>query len=406
MLKESSGRLHSWNNTGMNYIFLLIYLGALSALGSFVNDLYLPSLPEIMKVFRISVSTDQLGLTMGMAGLGIGQVILGPLSDMYGRKPVLKWATLLLLAGCIACVFSPTIEFFLLCRLIQGFGASAGYFLGRTIPTDIYRGRDLAKVMAIIGAINGLAPASAPVIGGILGTHFGWRGSFVFLCLCAVLILLFLPKLKETLSPEDKVSGRYLQAFASYGTLIKNRPFFIHCLFKGLALGILFAYIASAPFIYEEHHGWTQTAFGIFMGINSLAIMTGAFVALKFSPLKKGLFVAAWIVFLVSVIQSVALFVLNYFWIMEFLWLPILLGLGIVFNTADTIAMNEGRNNAGNASALIGVVGYVFGAVVSPLVGEANILHSTGIALVILSSLMLIVSYKARLLPVDLQNNK
>lgn len=128
------------SDAGMSFIFLIIYLGTLSAFGSFVNYLYLPALPEIMRTFRTSVSTDQLGLTMGMAGLGIGQIVLGPLSDMRGRKPVLRWATVLLLAGCVACVFSRSIEFFLFCRVVQGFGASAGYFLGRTIPTDLYRG--------------------------------------------------------------------------------------------------------------------------------------------------------------------------------------------------------------------------------------------------------------------------
>lgn len=256
--------------------------------------------------------------------------------------------------------------------------------------------------MAIVGAINGLAPASAPVIGGLLSDHLGWRGPFGFLCLCAVLILAFMPKLKETLAPGQRATGGYLRAFASYGALVKNVPFVTHCLFKGVALGILFAYISSAPFIYEDHYGWSQTEFGVFMGANSLAVMAGSFLALKFKPLKNGLFVAAWIVLITAAAQCVAFFALDRFWVMELLWLPILLGLGIVFNTADTIAMNEGRNYAGNASALVGLMGYVFGAAVAPLVGKGDILRSTGIATLALACLMLAVAYKARTLPVDL----
>lgn len=387
----------------VNFTFLVIYLAALSAFGSFVNDLYLPSLPDIMKTSHTSVSTDQLGLTMGMIGLGVGEIILGPLSDMYGRKPILKWSTVLFLVACVACIFSPTIGFFLVCRLVQGFGASAGYFLGRSIPTDIYAGRTLAKVMAIVGAINGFAPASAPIIGGFLGTRFGWKGAFVFLCVFGLLILLFFPKLKETLPPSRRVTGGYLKSFSSYGILLRDKSFVLHALFKGVALGILFAYISSAPFIYEDHYGWSQTMFGVIIGVNSLAVVGGSFLALKSHPLKNALSAAAWIALTFAVVQCLCLFFFDTFWAFELLWLPILVSLGMAFNAANTIAMNEGRFYAGNASALVGLAGYIFGAVVSPLVGKGDILHSTAIAIVVLAVLMLILSLFTRRLPSDLQ---
>lgn len=386
----------------VNFTFLVIYLGALSAFGSFVNDLYLPSLPDMMRAFHISVSTDELGLTMGMVGLGLGQILLGPLSDMNGRKGVLRWSTVMFLVACVACLFARDITFFLVCRVVQGFGASAGYFLGRTIPADIYSGRALARVMAIVGAINGFAPASAPVIGGFLGSVFGWRGAFFFLTFFGVLILIFLPRLKETLPPDRRVKGNYFSAFSSYGTLFRNRAFMIHALFKGVALGMLFAYISSAPFIFEQHYGWSQTAFGIFIGCNSLAIMAGSFLALRFRPLKNGLTFAAWIAFAFAALQAISLFLFDKFWIYELLWLPILLALGIVFNAASTIAMNEGRASAGNASAVIGLMGYIFGAAVSPLVGKGDVMHSTAISIVVLSLLMLGVAFMSKRIRADL----
>lgn len=143
------------------YWFLIIYLVLLSALGSFVNDMYTPSLPQIARDFHSSPSQSQLSLTMGMIGLAIGQLLLGPISDRYGRKPVLIISILVFIAGAVISVFSTSMTFFLMCRLIQGMGASGGYFLARTIPADIFHGRELAKFMAIIGAVNGLAPASA-----------------------------------------------------------------------------------------------------------------------------------------------------------------------------------------------------------------------------------------------------
>ncbi|GEM_PF-6522078 len=150
----------------VNFTFLVLYLAGLSAFGSFVNDMYTPSLPSMCRYFHCSVPVVQLGLTMGMLGLGIGQIVLGPVSFRYGRKPVLVASILFFIAAATVSIFSPTIHFFLVCRFFQGIGASGGYFLARTIPADVYGGRRLAKAMAVMGAINGFAPASAPVIGG------------------------------------------------------------------------------------------------------------------------------------------------------------------------------------------------------------------------------------------------
>lgn len=127
------------------YWFLIIYLVLLSALGSFVNDMYTPSLPQIARDFHSSPSQSQLSLTMGMIGLAIGQLMLGPISDRYGRKPVLIISMLVFIAGAVISVFSTSMTFFLMCRLIQGMGASSGYFLARTIPADIFHGRELAN---------------------------------------------------------------------------------------------------------------------------------------------------------------------------------------------------------------------------------------------------------------------
>ena len=237
------------------YIFLVAYLVGLSAFGSFVNDMYLPSLPEMTRYFGCSVSTVQLGLTMGMIGLGLGQLILGPVSDKYGRKPVLICAMIVFMIGAVASVFSPTIHFFLGCRLVQGLGASGGYFLARTIPADIYQGRPLAKMMALIGAINGFAPASAPVLGGLVSQVHGWKAVFWILAgLSAFLLCVAIP-LKESLKPDRRFKGKLLKAFGEYPALLKNRRFMIHVMLKGTALGLLFAYCSSAPFIMQTHFG-------------------------------------------------------------------------------------------------------------------------------------------------------
>lgn len=388
-------------NSKAYYIFIITFLVLLSAFGSFVNDMYIPTLPEMVRAFHCSVSTVQLGLTFGMIGLGLGELVLGPLSDRYGRKPILLIAMVVFAIGALMSVFSKTIEIFIFWRLIQGLGASGGYFLARTIPADMYQGQALAKVMALVGAINGFAPASAPVIGGIVGHDVGWQGIFWILFGFAVLLLILSFFFKESLPSANRFSGK--KAFENYITLFRNKSFVIHTLLKGSALGMLFAYISAAPFIIQTHYGFTQMQFGLFMGFNAIFVAAGAMIALKFNPLKKGAVFAGRLLFLIAVGQFVCLLSVDNVWVYEAWNVGMIFCMGMLFTVANTLAMNEGRMCAGDASALIGFVGYVFGAVVSPLVGIGNILHSTALALLILAGITLVFTRMAKVLPPDLQ---
>lgn len=388
----------------VNYSFLVAYLVGLSAFGSFVNDMYLPSLPSMTHFFGCSVPVVQLGLTMGMVGLGVGQMILGPLSDKFGRKPVLVGSVALFIIADVVSIFSPDIHFFLFCRLVQGMGASGGYFLARTIPADLYAGRALAKTMAIVGAINGFAPASAPVIGGFLSQHWGWKSVFIVLGLYASALLILSFRLKETLPASERKSLTVGGAFARYAVLARNRRFMTHVLLKGTALGLLFAYISSAPFIMQTHFGFRQDVFGCIMGANSLCVAAGSMVALKFKPLKKAAVVGGVALMGSVLILSAVLFFCNSFWLYELMNLPMLFCLGMIFTVSNTLAMNEGRNAAGDASALLGLFGYLFGALAAPLVGLGDIMHSTAIILLVLAALTLVLSFLTRRIAPDLNN--
>lgn len=384
------------------YWFLVAYLVLLSALGSFVNDMYTPALPAMCKFFGCSVSLGQMGLTMGMIGLAIGQLVLGPVSDRLGRKPVLIYSVALFVVAAICSTFAPNIHIFNVCRLFQGIGASGGYFLARTIPADIYSGRGLAKLMALIGAINGIAPASAPVIGGVTADAFGWKGVFVVLAGFAGIILLLACYMKESLSQSGRTSGSFLQSLVGYRLLLKNRPFIIHTCLKGTALGLLFAYISSSPFILQTHYGLSQTSYGLLIGFNALFMAAGSMLALKFKLLRKAGVVGAFIAAAGVTGEAIALYTVHNIWLFEVFMLVILFALGLIFTAANTLAMNEGRRHAGEAAALVGISGYIVGAIVSPLVGAGNILHSTAIVFIVLSAIVLVFAILARLLPPDL----
>lgn len=393
---------NSTGPTGGYYVFLIIYLVLLSAFGSFVNDMYLPTLPEMVRSFHTTRSTVQLGLTFGMIGLGIGQIILGPLSDRYGRKPILVVSLIVFAIGAVCSVWSKTIHVFLWWRLVQGLGASGGYFLARTIPADLYKGRALAKVMALVGAINGFAPASAPVIGGFVARSIGWQGIFWILFGFSALLLLLTPAFKESLPKSRRVTGHFGAAFHNYVILARNRHFVIHVMLKGTALGVLFAYISSAPFIIQDHYGFSQLQFGLFMGFNALFVACGATMALHFKPLKRAALYGGRGLMLIAIAQCICFYCVNNVWVYEALNLPMLVCLGMLFTVGNTLAMNEGRDCAGDASALIGLMGYIFGSIVSPLVGLGDMLHSTAITIVVLSVLVLIFTRMSRVLPADL----
>lgn len=384
------------------YGFLVLFLVVLSAQGSFVNDMYTPALPAMCRFFGCAVSVSQLGLTMGMIGLGVGQMILGPVSDKYGRRPVLIVTTLLFIAAAVASVFSPTIHVFNLCRFFQGIGASSGYFLAKTIPTDVYAGRPLARLMALIGAINGIAPASAPVIGGIMADAFGWKSIFLLLGAFAVIVLVMAWIVKESLPADRRVTGSLLTSMKGYGTLFRSVPFMTHVMLKASALGLLFAYISSSPFILQNHYGMSQTSYGLLIGFNALFMAVGSMISLRFRPYKKAAFIGAVIVTVGVTALSVALYTVHNLWVYDGCMVIILFALGMLFATSNTLAMNEGREHSGEAAAIIGLGGYVIGSIASPLVGLGNELHSTAIVNIVLAVLVMVFAVASRRIPADL----
>lgn len=386
----------------VNYPFLVFFLVTVSALGSFVNDMYTPALPAMCRFFGCQVSVAQLGLTMGMVGLGLGQILLGPISDRYGRKPVLIGSVILFIVAAVASIFSPNIHVFNISRLFQGLGASGGYFLARTIPADLYSGRALAKLMAITGAINGVAPASAPVIGGVTADAWGWKGVFLVLAAFALVILAISPLVKESLPPSRRTTGPWWKSLRGYGALLRDRPFIIHICYKGFALGILFAYLSAAPFILQDHYGLSQTRYGLVIGFNSIFVAAGAMLAMRFHPLKRAARTGAIILAVGTAAQAYALWTIHSLWVFEICIWVMLFGLGLIFTTTNTLAMSEGSSRAGEASALLGLAGYVVGAIVAPLVGLGDVMHSCAIAFVILTLLTLLCSRHSKRLAPDL----
>lgn len=362
---------------------MLVLLGMLSAFGPFVTDMYLPSLPAMGDYFSTSSSMVQLGLTTSMIGLAVGQVFFGPLSDRYGRRMPLLVAMWLFIASTICCLFSTSIQMFVAFRLIQGVAGAGGIVISRSVATDRYSGRELAKMLAVIGAINGVAPVAAPIVGGVLTESIGWQGIFAVLLGLGVILLGGCYCFKESLPKEQRLASKWNDTFRSFKVVLQDRQYVFYVLQMAFAQGVLFSYIASSPFILQQHYGFSAFTFSLCFAVNAVAIGVAAALSVKFRrPVSCTL--AGCIGMLVAAVgECVALMMGCGFWVYELLLLVLLFMMGLTFTSTTTLAMERQRENAGTASALLGAVCFAFGGIVSPLVGIGNILTSTGIIFVI-----------------------
>ena len=377
-------------------VFLLVFLGFLTAFGPFVTDMYLPALPSMTHWFGTSVSMIQLSLTACMVGLALGQLVFGPMSDRYGRRSVLLWTLSFFIVSTALCLFSSGINQFIVCRLAQGVAAAGSIVIARSIATDLFKGRELARILGIVGSINGIAPVMAPVVGGAMTDSIGWQGIFIILALIGCLLLLSCFHFKESLPRERRVQSQFTHVLSYFKPLFVNRTYMGYMSQLGFAQAALFVNIASAPFIMQVHYGFTPFQFSLYFGLNALAIVISAALAARFKRIENGAMYGAYGLMFFSIGEMIALFSGCSFWLYECFILGILFSLGLCFTSATTLAMDSGRQYSGSASALLGAVSFAFGGLVSPLVGLGDQLRTTGILFVVCGFCVLICAYIGR----------
>lgn len=362
--------------------------------------MYLPTIPSMMREFHTTPSMTQMGISMAMAGMGLGSLLWGSASDRYGRKPVLIVSLIIFVLSTALSLFSKTITIFIVCRFFQGLGAGGAMVLSTSIPADVYMGRQLAKLMAIVGAINGVAPAFGPVLGGFMADWVGWRGIFVLLLVIGLGMTFWTTRYHETLPAQRRLKVSSLKDYIiAYRTLFVNKRFMIYVTIKAVAIGLLYAYIASAPFIIQTHYGFSALTFGLIFGGNALAMGLGSSLALKFKVMKQGMVIGCVGMFVFAVAEAFVMWNEASFLFYELCAVPMLLFSGMIFSSANTLSMEVGRSEAGTASAILSVVKYAFAAVVSPLVGLGNMFHSTAIAFVVITTISLVLAWLAYRLP-------
>lgn len=352
-------------------------LSALTAFAPFVTDMYLPALPSMTETFSTTPAQVQLGLTTSMLGLAIGQLIIGPLSDKYGRKRPLILTLILFAVSSALCIFSTTIGSFVALRFVQGLGASGGVVLSRSIATDLCSGRALATVMALIGAISGIAPVISPVLGGWILSFSDWRMVFALLLAIGIVLLAASFRLPESHPAQNRQNLSVLQSFGQIRELVRNRTFMTYAVMQAAAMFAFFGQISASPFIFQTHYGFSAFAYSAFFAANALAIGIFAFLSTKFKTPQKSLITGSIMLLVTASCVSAAL-ILNAPAALFELCLFLMMGsFGLILAPSTALAMNAARKQAGLASAVLGAAGFLTGGIASPLVGLGTLQFST-----------------------------
>lgn len=362
-----------------------IILGLLAALGPLCTDLYLPALPDVSQTLHITASTAQLSLTASLLGLGVGQIIFGPLSDRWGRLHTLLISLLIMIIASIACAMSQNITQLVCARLIQGIAGSGGIVLSRAIARDQYQGIGLTQFFALLMMVNGIAPILAPVLGGGLLMVVDWRGIFAVLALIGILLLLFSHlQLKETLPKEDRHPGGLTSSIKAMGGLLKHRQFMGLCLTQGFIFAGMFAYIAASSFVLQDIYHLSAQQFSFCFAVNGLGLVIAAQIASRLS-LRHGERAILKAVLILATLAAALLFLISFthpsLWVvLPILFITIMVN-SMIGTTGTALAMRTiPSHSGGGASALIGLAMFGLGAASSPIsgLGGGSLLSMTG----------------------------
>jgi DHA1 family bicyclomycin/chloramphenicol resistance-like MFS transporter len=377
------------SRTARSLAWLALLLGGLSAFGPLSMDMYLPGLPELGRELHASASATQLTLTACLAGLALGQLVAGPLSDRLGRRrPVLVGIAVYTVAS-LLCAVAPSIAVLVLLRFVQGAAGAAGIVIGRAVVRDLYEGDAAARLFSSLTLVNGVAPILAPVLGAQLLAITDWRGIFVVLAgLGAVLFAAAAFGLRESL-PEPRRNTEGLSGLRSaLDILVRDRAFAAYALTSGFVMGAMFAYIAGSPFVLQDIHGLSPQAYsGVFAG-NGLGIMGASYLSRRLigrlrpaQVLEAGVAVAGVgaTLLLVAVLAGapVGFVIAGLFLVVA----PV----GLVTPNATALALADHPAIAGSASALLGVAQFLIGAAAAPLVGLAGTHSAVPMAITIVA---------------------
>lgn len=354
-------------------IVYIVLLGALTALGPFTVDLYLPAFPVLQADFQTSATMIQLTLTGTMLGFGLGQLIVGPLSDKVGRRIPLLSVTALHVMASIAAALAPSLFALGLARVFMGMGAAAGGVVAMAIVRDLFGGRRLVVMLSRLALVSGVAPVAAPLIGSALLIVMPWRGIFVVLAAYGfVMLICALFLVPETLPKARRADRNSTTVLQRYKSVLSDRVFIGVLIIGGMTFSGLFSYLSSSSFLFQSTFGFDAQQYGLLFAVNSLGVVLGvqaaARLAARFGP--------QWVMSVstaVLVLASAAIIVLDQ--LGAGLWgvmIPLfffMTACGFTFPCVQVLALDRHGKAAGTAASLIGATNFGVAGLISPIVG-------------------------------------
>ncbi|WP_030937236.1 multidrug effflux MFS transporter [Streptomyces sp. NRRL S-646] len=371
---------------------LVAVLGSLTAVAPLAIDMYVPGFPAMGDALGASSSAVQLTMTAFLAGFVVGQLLIGPLSDGLGRRRLLMSGLAGFVVLSLVCAAAPNIAVLTGARFLQGVTGAAGTVLARAVLTDRFHGPELPRYFAVLSQIMGVAPIAAPVLGGAILSVSTWRAVFAALAVLGVLLALaVLRSVPESLPPERRHGGGLTGTFRAMGALVAHRTFMGYVLVLALVSAALFTYISGSSFVFENLHGVSSTTYSLIFAGNAAGMLMAGMVFSRLvgrgvrlnTLLTVGVCVAA-----VGALTQVLLVVLAGetllgTWVTLFVTLG---GIGMIFPASMSIGQTLGHRTPGAASALLGGLQFLFGALASPLVGLFGENSSLPMAMIMLTA--------------------
>nr|WP_237562126.1 multidrug effflux MFS transporter [Halomonas icarae] len=353
----------------------IVVLAALTALGPLATDMYLPAMPAMAEALNTGPDQVQLTLSLYMAGFALAQLFCGPISDRFGRRPVMIAGFSLFLAASLLCAFAPNIEWLLAGRFLQAFGGAAGPVLGRAAVRDIYGPVEAGRVLSYMASTMALAPALAPVVGAGLLLFFGWQSVFLLLSLYAVIMLFILTLLMpESLPPERRQSVAPRIILSNYRMLLTQRSFLGYTLINASGFAGLFAFLSGSSFVLIEYMGLSPFQYGIGFTLIVAGFFSGTLYSGRYSH-RLGRDRLLWIATSLcalsgSSMAALAIFGVHQPWAVIGPHILFLFGFGIVMPQSMAGALAPNPECAGSASSLFGFLQMTIAALGGALVGQ------------------------------------
>ncbi|MDG4947038.1 multidrug effflux MFS transporter [Weeksellaceae bacterium KMM 9713] len=356
--------------TSREKLILVLILGSIAALGPFTVDMYLPAFPAIADDLSTSLKVMSYTLTSYFLGISIGQLIYGPIIDKYGRKPPLLIGLAIYSIASFCIIFSPNIDTMIVLRFVQALGASVGMVASMSIVRDIFKGKEIAKMLTNIMLVMGVAPVIAPTLGGLFLDNFKWEAIFFFLfAISAVVLIAVYFLLKETTGYQPDVKLRFVSSVKNYYITLQNKAFTKFTISGSMAMAFLFCYIASIPFIFMTWYEVSQQNFGLLFGMNAFGLIIGSQVN-RVLLKKFNLIYITNVVFVIMLIVMLGLLIAFYITTVNLVAFAITIFfimflIGFLNPNSMALAMDNVDKNIGLASALNGSFRMASGAVAS-----------------------------------------